>query len=69
MSDHPVALVPLGSGYTQSMDLFARGRPIDTGLLAEALVYYDRVLINVDNPEKFSQLISWLVQQGYRRKT
>ncbi|MCU1264552.1 MAG: hypothetical protein JWM21_870 [Acidobacteria bacterium] len=64
MSDHSLAFVPLGSGYHQSTDLFARGRPVDTGLLAEALIYYDRVLINVDNPLQFSQLISWLVQQG-----
>lgn len=64
MSDHSLAFVPLGAGYHQSTDVFARGRPIDTGLLAEALIYYDRVLINVDNPVQFSQLISWLIQQG-----
>lgn len=64
MSDHSLAFVPLGTGYVQSTDLLARGRPVDTGLLAEALVYYDRVLINVDNPEQFSALISWLIQQG-----
>lgn len=64
MSDHSLAIVPLGAGYHQSTDLFARGRPIDTGLLAEALIYYDRTLINVDNPVQFSQLISWLIQQG-----
>jgi len=64
MSDHSFALVPLGSGYVQSTDVFARGRPVDTGLLAEALIYYDHVLISVENPVQFSQLISWLVQQG-----
>src|SRR5689334_10552025 len=64
MSDHSLAFVPLGTGYVQSTDLLARGRPVDTGLLAEALVYYDRVLFNVDNPEQFSALISWLIQQG-----
>lgn len=64
MSDHSLAFVPLGSGYLQSTDIFARGRPIDTGLLAEALIYYDRVLIHVDSPVQFSQLISWLIQQG-----
>jgi hypothetical protein len=64
MSDHSLAFVPLGAGYHQSTDIFARGRPVDTGLLAEALVYYDRVLMNVDSPLQFSQLISWLIQQG-----
>jgi hypothetical protein len=46
------------------MDLFAAGRSVDTGLLAEALIYYDRVLIHVDNPVQFSQLIALLMQQG-----
>ena len=44
------------------MDLFAAGRSVDTGLLAEALIYYDRVLIHVDNPVQFSQLIALLMQ-------
>src|SRR6185295_1695537 len=64
MSDHSLAFVPLGTGYVQSTDLFARGRPVDTGLLAEALVYYDRLLINVENPQQFAQLISYLIQEG-----
>ncbi len=64
MSDHSLAFVPLGTGYVQSTDLFALGRPVDTGLLAEALIYYDRVLINVENPQQFASLISRLIQQG-----
>jgi hypothetical protein len=64
MSDHSVAFVPLGAGYHQSMDVFALGRAIDTGLLAESLIYYDRILLQVDNPVQFSQLISLLIQQG-----
>lgn len=64
MSDHSLAFVPLGTGYVQSTDLFARGRRVDTGLLAEALIYFDRLLINVETPDQFSQLISWLIQQG-----
>lgn len=64
MSDHTLAFVPLSAGYVQSMDLFARGRKVDTGLLAEALIYFDRLLINVENPDQFSQLFSLLIQQG-----
>jgi hypothetical protein len=63
-SDHGLALVPLGTGYHQSPDVFALGRSVDTGQLAESLIYYDRVLITVDNPVRFSDLISLLVQQG-----
>src|ERR1051326_6777015 len=62
--NHTIALVPLGAGYHQSMDVFARGRSIDTGLLAEALIYYEHLLIQVDNPVQFSELISLLIQQG-----
>lgn len=64
VSNHSLAFVPLGAGYHQSTDIFARGRPIDTGLLAESLIYYDRVLMHVDSPVQFSQLISLLIQQG-----
>lgn len=65
-TDHGLALVPLGSGYHQSTDVFARGRSVDTGLLAEALIYYDRLLITVDNSDRFADLIGWLIQQGLR---
>jgi hypothetical protein len=64
LTDHGLALVPLGAGYHQSPDVLAQGRSVDTGLLAESLIYYDRVLINVDNPVRFADLISLLVQQG-----
>lgn len=45
-TDHGIALVPLGAGYHQSPDVLAQGRAVDTGLLAESLIYYDRVLIS-----------------------
>jgi len=64
VTNHGLALVPLGVGYHQSPDVLARGRSVDTGLLAESLIYYDRVLITVDNPVRFCDLISLLVQQG-----
>ena len=64
MSDHSLAFVPVGTGYVQSTDLFARRRPVDTGLLAEALIYFDRLFINVETPDQFAQLVSWLIQQG-----
>jgi hypothetical protein len=67
MSDHSGAFVPLASGYFQSPELFVRGRTVDTGLLAEALIFYDRVLIQVDNAHQFADLVSWLTQQGLKR--
>lgn len=64
MSNRSQAFVPVASGYFQSPELFARGRTVDTGLLAEALVFYDQILVQVDNPHQFADLISWLIQQG-----
>jgi hypothetical protein len=67
MPDHSVAFLPVASGYFQSPELFARGRTVDTGLLAEALIFFDRVLVQVDNPHQFADLVSWLTQQGLKR--
>lgn len=64
MSDHSLAFVPVGAGYIQAADVLARGRHVDTGLLAESLVYYDRILVNVENPHQFAELIAWLVSHG-----
>jgi hypothetical protein len=63
-TDHGLALVPLGSGYHQSTDVLARRRSVDTGLLAEALIYYDRILISVDNSTRFAELVGLLIEQG-----
>ncbi len=64
MSNHKIALVPLASGYMQSPELLLRGRKADTGIFAEALLYYDSVYVHVDNPEQFTAFISLLIQQG-----
>jgi hypothetical protein len=60
ISDSSVALVPVASGYFQSPELFARGRTVDTGLLAEALIFYDRVLVHAFaewRPKIFGDLV------------
>lgn len=64
MSNHKLALVPIASGHFQSPELLAAGRKADTGIFAEALVYYDSVYVHVDNPEQFADFISLLIQQG-----
>lgn len=64
MSNHQAALVPLGTGLFQSPGLLAKGRRADTGIFAEALLYYDTVYVHVDNPEQFAAFIGLLIQQG-----
>jgi hypothetical protein len=64
MSDHSRAFVPVDTGAHSSPELTLKERSVDTGLLAEALVYYDQVLFNVTNAHQFADLVSWLIQQG-----
>ena len=63
MSKHTTALVPLSTWCYNSPMLRANGQPVDFGLLAEALIYYDQVLINVDNPSDLAALLGWFTKQ------
>lgn len=63
MSDHTRALVPLESWCYASPELRTAGRTIDIGLFAEALIYYDSVLINLTNQPQFAEFLRWFVQQ------
>lgn len=40
------------------------GGELDFGLMAEALVYYDQVLINVLNQPQFAEFLRWFINQG-----
>jgi hypothetical protein len=63
MSDHSKALVPLESWCYNSPDVRYAGKSVDIGLLAEALIYYDQVFINVANQPQFAEFINWFVAQ------
>ncbi|HWP93383.1 MAG TPA: hypothetical protein VNN20_14410 [Thermodesulfobacteriota bacterium] len=63
MSDHTTALVPLESWCYNSPELRASGKSIDVGLLVEALIYYDRVIVNVGNQPQFAELLNWFIAQ------
>ena len=58
-SSHSLALVPIGSWCYSGPELRASGKRIDVGLLAEALVYYDRVLVNLPTQDHFADLLRW----------
>jgi hypothetical protein len=45
MNDHTTAIVPIETWAYQSPDLRRQNVSLDIGLLAEALIYYDRVLV------------------------
>jgi len=65
MSDHSKALVALESWGYNSPELRYRGQSVDIGLMAEALVYYDSLLLNVANQPQFATLIEWFANQGH----
>jgi len=64
MSDHTTVFVPLESWSYNSPELRANNKLIDIGLLAEALIYYDQVIINVGNQPQFAKLIEWFLKQN-----
>lgn len=64
MSDHSTAFVPIPTWEYQSPELRKRGIQIDIGLLAEALVYYDKVLVYPGNRHEFASFVRWFAQRG-----
>jgi len=63
MSNHRLAIVPCEAWAYSSPELKAIGRNIDVGLLAESLIYYERVLLNIDNSTQYAELLKWLKEQ------
>lgn len=64
MSDHTRAFVPIEAWAYSSPDVLVGGSHVDIGLLAEALVYYDGVYLNVATQPQFAAVISWFKDQG-----
>jgi tetratricopeptide (TPR) repeat protein len=64
MSDHSIAFVPIPTWEYQSPELYKREIQIDIGLLAEALVYYDKLLVYPGNPHQFASFVRWFTQRG-----
>jgi hypothetical protein len=56
LNDHTTALVPIEAWAYQSPDLRRQGRQIDIGLLAEALIYYDRVLVVPESQATYAKV-------------
>lgn len=63
MSDHTKALVPIESWCYNSPEIRADDKDVDIGLLAEALIYYDQVLVSVGNQKGFAELLEWFMHQ------
>lgn len=63
-SSHTTALVPIENSAFAAPELLLRGRQLDIGLLAEALIYYDRVYFTLSNEPQFAGLVEWFVDRG-----
>ena len=64
MSDHSKALVLLEAWPYSSPDVVEQGKSVDVGLLAEALIYYDRVYFVVGNQSQFAELLNWFLSRN-----
>ncbi|MDP1715235.1 MAG: hypothetical protein Q8L41_10880 [Anaerolineales bacterium] len=63
MSNHSKTLVPLESWSYNSPEIRYRGNSVDIGLMAEALIYYDQVFLNITNQPQLAEFINWFVAQ------
>jgi len=61
MSTHRTALIPLEAWCYSSPDVRDSGQRVDFGLLAEALIYYDCLLVNISNQPQLADFLRWLV--------
>jgi hypothetical protein len=64
MSDHKTAIVPIEAWCYQSPDVLLATNKVDVGLLAESLLYYDHVALNVGNSDHFAHLVRWFLQNS-----
>jgi hypothetical protein len=63
MLNHSKVLVPLESWSYNSPELRYAGKSIDVGLMAEALIYYDQILLNITNQPQLAEFINWFIAQ------
>ena len=63
-TDQSTTLVPLEAWAFQSPHLAHLGLRTDLGGVAEALIYYDRVLLNVQSPQELTDLFSMFARAG-----
>lgn len=64
MANHDSVLVPLETWAYSSPSLRSSGSIIDIGLFAEALIYYDCVIVNPTNQPQFANFLQWFINQN-----
>ncbi len=67
MNKHKATLIPIEPWLYHSPKLKLKGSIIDIGLMCEALIYYERIFINIDAFSKhvlFNEIIKWFKSQN-----
>lgn len=64
-TDHKRVLVPLGTWEYSSPLLKIEGKQTDLGLLAEALLYYDHVVVDIQTDRELTDLVNWAIVRGH----
>lgn len=64
LNKHTTVLVPLEVWQFNSPHLVKAKKHADLGLLAEALIYYDKIFLSINTVSEFEELIEWFSSQG-----
>lgn len=63
-SPHASVIVPLEAWCFHSPLLRKEGKQADLGLLAEAMIYYDNIFLQIQRPADLDALVAWFAQAG-----
>ncbi len=63
MPQHTTTLVPIEAWPYSSPELKDQGRIVNIGLLGEALLYYERVLLEVTDGRQLAEIVRWFIRQ------
>ena len=61
---HQTALVPLSVWPLNAPDLIDSGKRVDIGTFCAALIYYDRVLVNITTRPEFAEFLRWFIERN-----
>ena len=61
---HHTALVPLSVWPLNAPDLIDSGKHVDIGTFCAALIYYDRVLVNITTQPQFAEFLRWFIERN-----
>jgi len=64
-NDHRRTFVPVEAWEYNSPLLKVQGHHTDIGLFAEALLYYDQVIVDIQTPRQLADIVAWAARNGH----